>query len=78
MDAIERRPKYYDALIEDFTKKIDRQWILGMLRDQHGLSLHAAQSLNPEEIRRRQAAYETDLEILMQKWAKEDADEKSS
>lgn len=72
MDVFDRRPRYYDQLIEDFCRKIDRQWVLDMLRDRHGLSLHAVQGVQPDVVRRRQAAYEAELAVLREKWALED------
>lgn len=72
MANLERKTSSVDALVEDFTKKMDRQWVLDMLRDRHGLSLHHVQGQGPEEVRKRQRAYEAELAVLKTKWAKED------
>lgn len=72
MANLDRKTRAIDQLTEDFTRKIERQWVLDMLRDKHGLSLFAIAGKSPEEVRKRQAAYEADLAKLKEKWEEED------
>lgn len=77
MANLDRRPEQFDELVQDFTRKMDRQWVLDMLRDKHGLSLHEAAGRDPAEIQRRQAVYEDDLAELKKKWEAEDAQDRN-
>lgn len=67
-----RQERSLEQLTQDFTRKMDRQWVLEMLRDKHGLSFFEISGRPPEEVRRRQAAYKVDLAFLREKWARED------